>query len=517
MSQSLTTEEKTAPVLETAVRSRIRDDYRLNLALVLAAVLVLHGAPVPYNNELLYQLHLIRQWHPEFLANDWTFASNGPEHRIFNTLVGSLTLMLPPDLLTWGGRIVAWTLNAMALFRLGARFRIPPGPIAGCLILWLVMGQAQVAGEWIFGGFEAKTLAYPLLFLALEGLLAGRVLRAALGLGFCFSMHPAVGLWGGMAMGMALLFAGWRPRQWALFLGAAFLAALPGVLPMLPILAGGDGTLPEDWKFLALVQMPHHFDPFSWPLKNMVALYLLFLGCAWHAYRNRGNRDFRLLFLFQAGTALAFTAGIVLRGTENYGLLKFMPFRLFPLITPLFFFFAMAHTYLHARRRPGKPVLAAAFLAGALVVGNPFKSGFDILKEKQGEWLIRKDGFWRAAEWMAVNTPPGATAIMPPWRNEAWYLSRRGMIAHARFHPYDRIGEWRERVRAQVGEVKPGTSRQKIAAMASHYLALTPEEMGSLAAKYHTSYAISSAAYPFPELFRSGDWRVYRLDGSSAR
>lgn len=495
---------------------RLRDRYGPNLLIVLFAVLALHGSPVPYNNEWLYQLHLIKQWHPDFLANDWTFASNSPEHRVFNILAGSLTLILPSGPIAWMGRLFAWTLSALALFRLGARFRIPPGYIAASLILWLVKGQSLVGGEWIFGSFEAKTLAYPLLFLALDGLLAGRALRAGLGLGLCFSLHPAVGLWGGLALATALPFAGWRLRDLGAFAGTAFLAALPGALPMLPMLTGGDGSTPSDWEFLSLVQMPHHFDPFSWPLKSMAAVYLLFLGCAWHAHRNWRDRDIRLLFLFQAGTALAFTAGICLRYAENYALLKFMPFRLFPLLTPLFFCFAMGHAYLHATRRPGRAFLAAAFLAAFLVVGNPLTSCYYILKEKQGEWLIREDGFHRAAEWMAANTPQGATAIMPPWRNEAWYLSRRGMIAHARFHPYDRLGEWRERVRAQVGDAR-GTPRQRIKAMEAHYLALTPEAIASLAAKYRTGYLISSAAYPFPELFRSGEWRVYALDEAASR
>jgi hypothetical protein len=495
----------------------LRDDFRLNLLFVLAAVLALHGAPVPYNNEWLYQLHLIKQWHPDFLANDWTFASNSPEHRVFNTLVGSLTLVIPPTPLAWLGRLLGWALNAWALFRLGRRFRIPAGMISASLILWLILGQALVGGEWVFGSFEAKVFAFPLLFLALDGLMEGRVLRTALGIGLCFSLHPAVGLWGGFALGFALPFAGWRPRDWGLFLGAALLTAMPGILPLLPFMMGGDGSVPEDWKYLALINMPHHLDPFSWPVKNIAAVYLLFFANAWHAYRNRRDANLRLLFLFQAGTALAFTAGIGLRYAESYGILKFMPFRLFPLLTPLFFFFAMGHAYRHARKRPDAKTLAAAGLAGILVVGNPFKSAFDILKENQGEWLIRKDGFDRAAEWMAANTPPGATAIMPPWRNEAWYLSQRGMIAHYRFHPYDRLGEWRERVREQVGVVGPGTPREKIKAMESHYLALTPEDILSLSARYHTGYLVSAGAYPFPELFRSGAWRVYALERGDAR
>ncbi len=496
---------------------RHRDDFLPNLAFVLLAVLALHGAPVPYNNEWLYQLHLITQWHPQFLLNDWTFASNSPEHRVFNTLVGPITLILSPTATAWVGRVLGWLLNALALFRLGGRFHIPLWMISASTVLWLALGQSLVGGEWVFGSFEAKVFAYPFLFLALDGFLEGKVWRTALCIGLCFSFHPAVGMWAGLALAMALPFAGWRFRDWLLFAVVAGLAALPGALPLLPFMVGGDGSIPEDWKFMALVNMPHHLDPFSWPIRNTVSVYILFLINAWHAYRNRRDRPLRLLFLFQAGTALIFTVGIVLRYTESYGILKFMPFRLFPLLTPLFFFFAMSQAWWHARKRPSPRILAAAALAGVLVVGNPIKSTYDIVRENQGEWLRKEDGFPAAARWMSIHTPLGATAIMPPWRDEAWYLSQRGMIAHYRFHPYDRLEEWMERVREQVGTVEPGKPREKRKAIEAHYLALTPGEIATLAAKYHTGYLISASEYPFPELFHSGAWRVYALSPEAAQ
>lgn len=498
------------PLAETWKRHR--DDFLLNLAFVLLAVLALHGAPVPYNNEWLYQLHLIKQWHPHFLLNDWTFNSNSPEHRVFNTLVGPFTFILSPTATAWVGRVLGWLLNALALFRLGGRFRIPLWMVSGSIVLWMALGQSLVGGEWVFGSFEAKVFAYPFLFLALDGFLDGKVVRTALCIGLCFSFHPAVGMWAGLALGMALPFAGWRVRDWFLFLALAGLAALPGALPLLPFMVGGDGSVPEDWKYMALVNMPHHLDPFSWPVRNTVSVYILFLCNAWHAWRYRSERPIRLLFLFQSGAILIFTAGILLRYTGSYGILKFMPFRLAPLLVPLFFFFAMCHAYMHAERRPSPRILWAAALAGVLVIGNPIKSTYDILRENQGEWIRKEDGFPAAARWMAANTPAGAVAIMPPWRDEAWYMSERGMIAHYRFHPYDRLDEWMQRVRAQVGTIEPGNHREKRKVMEAHYLALTPEEIRSLAAKYHTGYLISRSGYPFPELYRSGSWCIYALD-----
>lgn len=481
------------------------------LLLLLIFLLATSGNPVPSGNEWLYQLTLIKQWHPDFLANDWTFASNGPEHVVFNTLFGFLASLTSPTWVAWSGRIVGWLLNALALYRLGGRFDLPRWMITLSIMIWLGLGQSLVGGEWIFLGFEAKVFAYPLLFFALDAMLGGRMAVSGLAIGACFSLHPAVGLWGGLSLGCVLLATGWKPRPWFTFAALAILAALPGAIPLLSV-AGGAGATVDDWKFMSLVVMPFHLDPFSWPKRDILALYFLLSFNVIHAWRHRENKAIFLLAVFQAGTALWFTLGLVLRLTDQYGILKMMPFRLFPLLTPLFFIFTLGRTYLTAREhRPGK-AFAALGLVCLLMLNNPIGAIVDLVNDTVDQWKSEGDGFTRSAAWISENTPPGSVGIVPPWRREAWYLTRRGIVANFSFHTYDRVGEWRKRLEDLVGELQPRGMEDTFKAMRTHYFSLPPEKVAAMATKYKAAYFVTTGEYPFPVLHQADGWKVYSLD-----
>ena len=87
--------------------------------------------------------------------------------------------------------------------RLGSHFRIPPSLVAAGIFGWLVQRQSFVANEWIIGTFEAKCVGYACLLWGLDLALRGGVLLPAALVGASFSFHTAVGLWGGLAVGIA--------------------------------------------------------------------------------------------------------------------------------------------------------------------------------------------------------------------------------------------------------------------------------------------------------------------------
>jgi hypothetical protein len=481
------------------------------LAFLLLGCTFMYGFSVPSGNELLYLLRLARQWDPGFLLNDWTFAMGEPEHFVFNSVFGLPCLILPLEAVGIAGRVLSWLFVSIGILRLARHMGIGVWPAVFAILVWLAIGQSLVAQEWILGGFEAKCVAYALLFFSLDGFLSAKPHRAALMLGLTFSFHPAVGLWAALAAVPAVLT---QRLPWLTLVrcGAlATLGALPGMLPLLSTVFGAAGGDPGLWKFMVRLKMPFHLDPLSWRKWDILTLYLAFAFNAVHAFRNRGNRVSLFLIAFESALGVFFSAGLIWRLTDNFDLLKFMPFRLFAVLTPLFFLFRLVHSFRQPvwETRPGKAAIAFGLIT-LMAFPNPVSGLSSRVDEKS--WWTRDDGLRPALAWLSQHTENGSIAILPPWRHEGWYYGRRAQIVCYPFHPYDRLEEWRERVESLAGPITLVSDEAKYAAMEAHYLALTDSTVRAVAGRYGARYLVSKSEYGFPRVF-TGAYHVYEVVG----
>ncbi|MCU0240109.1 MAG: hypothetical protein MUC29_11770, partial [Pyrinomonadaceae bacterium] len=173
---------------------------------IFVSVLLFVGKTVPFSNEPVYLLRLFSTYHADFLIGDLSFSTKGGEHWLFNHLFGVLTLFFNVSTVGWIGRIVCWTVLTYTLFNLAKHWKISALTTTISILIWLAIGQTIVNDEWIFGGFEAKNIAYIFLLLALNFFLSKRETIGSILLGLTFSFHPAVGLWAILAVGLALIF-----------------------------------------------------------------------------------------------------------------------------------------------------------------------------------------------------------------------------------------------------------------------------------------------------------------------
>ena len=494
-----------------------RHSSPLSFVLLFLCLLILKGWPVPSGNEYTYLTQPLKQWHTNYLLNDWTYSRPSYTHFVFNFVAGLLTLVLPLELVGWLGRILCWSLIITALLRVGRHFQIPRGLTTISILCWLLYGQSVVAGEWIVGTFEAKSVAYVFLLFALDAFFQKRDTLASILLGLTFSFHPAVGLWSGLAIASSLVLLRYPPKTLLSVAGYTTLFALPGLIALLPaLLAPGAGSA-EDWKFMVLFRSPNTLDPLSWPKRDILNAYILLLFNWLHFRTDSQNQTFRFLISFQLLLAFFFSLGLLARLTEAYIFLRLMPFRLFPVFTLLLFFFHLMNAYHHYTPVKRSSLLAAVGFLALLTFNNPLGSFVDQARGNRLSWTQEQDAVSKAFVWLARHTPNGVTAILPPWRSDGFYLSQRAQIGAWRAIPDDRLTEWRERLEALVGPnfVQPpnGTLDE---VMEAAYSKLPEADIASVVRKYGGDYLISKAQYPYPVLFDSGTYRVYSLKGSDA-
>lgn len=213
----------------------------LEIALILVVCFVHGGAPPPQVNESHYLPKAKHYWQPDWCAGD-PFLESADAHLTFYWTIGWLTQFFSLATVAWIGRLAAWLAFAWSWQRLSrcvtdARFA---SVLSAALFVWLTSNM-NFAGEWVVGGVEGKTFAYPCVFLGLANLSQGRWNRAWPWLGLGGAFHVLVGGWAAIAAGLVWLLESRQTRPSLLSMGPSLilglLLALPGILPALALTA----------------------------------------------------------------------------------------------------------------------------------------------------------------------------------------------------------------------------------------------------------------------------------------
>lgn len=480
-------------------------EFWLCFAFLFLAVVLFHGKSVPFSNEFLYLLRL----EPNFLPDDWTFSAPANEHWFYNWLFSFPARVFSLEIIAWTGRLAVWTASLFALIKLGRHWEISHSAIAVSIFLWLAFSQAAVNDEWIFGGFEAKTVAYVCLLFSLLEFSKGKITAPAALLGLAFSFHPAVGLWAIPAVGLALLFERIPTLDFVKVVGITALFSLVGLIPLLAEQNSAIANSFEDWEFIVLYRVPWHLDLFQFSKRGVV---LIFVMLAFNCLAVWRSESFALRFLlkFQIWLALFFLFGVGLRWLELYPLLRLMPMRLFPVFTPLFFLFTAFYSVPRLASRQYKIIVA--LLAVTIVAAlNPFGKGFSQIRDTARSWRNAPDDFQKTSRWIAENTAPNALVIQPPHRRDFWYLSRRASVVSYIYPVYNRLGEWRARVNDLTGNLQIEKGETANEEIETAYNRLSFEEVERLKNKYAATHLVSRAVYSYPIIFETETYKVYRL------
>ncbi len=509
----------------------------VHLVVLMGFALVLNreGTWVPAGNENIYLLYLMKAWQAGFLKTDWTFQESTAGHPVFNFLFGWPTRLMSLEVFGWIGRVASWGVLFAALLRIGRHFRIPPWLGASAILLWLIQRQSFVANEWIIGTFEAKCVGYACLLFAIDLILSGKLVPAAILTGLAFTFHSAVGLWGGAAIGLAVATQ-YPMRKTLMFAMWAGLFALPGVVTSWKLIGGGHPITPEEAKFLVTIEMPFHLDPLTFGKGKIAVLYLMLLCNVLHYWSNRNDEKLGFLIRFEIFSGAFFLLGIILRVMGKFTLVELFPFRVFAVLIMLMFFWHLAAAIWHwgdrtgltngERRRLGRPTAsappAAAYMALSLFtffcLPSPVARLQGLAADQLPKWKHHDDDFVTAANWVRANSTEGQIVIAPPWRKDTFYRLQRPLIADWHVPRFDGMTEWRERIEVLVGDVSHTSVDDNLAGelddrARNFYAHLTENDLAEIRRKYGGDLLVTPATYSYPLLFSAGDYRVYRLGG----
>lgn len=198
-----------------------RRELGLATALTFGVLLLFFAMPTPDVNESHYLTKARHFWEPDWCAGD-LFLDSSSAHWLFFLSFGWMGKFWGLAGLAWIGRLLVW----LAMSWVWARWLLLEGvrPILTPVwaAVWLVLiERGNLAGEWVVGGFEAKSLAFVFLIGALGLAAEGRQGAAWLAIGLATSLHFLVGGWfaaawliSGLAWrrqdGTAVVLADWR-------------------------------------------------------------------------------------------------------------------------------------------------------------------------------------------------------------------------------------------------------------------------------------------------------------------
>ena len=265
----------------------------------------------------------------------------------------------------------------------------------------------------------------------------------------------------------------------------------------------------EDWQFIVTTHMPFHFDPYYFS-KIGIAVLAVMLVFNIVALRNAETFALRFFRNFQIAIAAFFVLGVLFRSFELYSLLGYMPMRLFPILTPLFFLFAAF--YLASRHDSiAKKLAICVVLFGTMSFVHPFDEAIGQLRETKAEWIAKPDDAEASLDWLQKNVPKDATILSSPVGRKFWYLSHRAQIVSYAYPRYEKLAEWRRRIADLTANVEIKTRESSRSDIEGAFSKLSADQIIELQRKYAATYLLSRTVYPFPVIFETETYKVYRL------
>lgn len=504
--------------------------WRLADVLLVLAVVALAGIQaVPAENEAHYLAMARHYWQPSWCSGDLLLQS-APIHRAYYVLFGWVANVVSLPMAAWTGRALAWLMLAAAWQWLSRMF-VPRWGWASISMALLALGNryGHLSGEWLIGGIEAKTLAYPCVFAGLAAWSSQRQRTALVLFAAATAWHPLVGGWA--LATWALTFAIWQRGILLEFLSApgAFAAMVAGCLcliGLLPPILADLHTPPETrcaaWRMLVHQRIPHHLLPGAfggqaWLGFGVVAALLIVLSRT----ASRSSRSdsapqatTRILRFTLVAAALALAgliAAVAMRPWPDAqaSLLRFYWFRQLGVIAPAAAALLATHRLSERRWQSRALRTVLALLLYAVVLAT--SACWDRVPAAERPTPLDRFRSWEnACQWIRDATPGDALFITPRLRQTFKWYAQRAEVATWKDVPQDaaHVVVWWQRL-VDLHTIETATGREWIKSLTQH----PPQKLQALGERYKADYLVcgSQPALPLPLLYQNEHYAVYWL------
>lgn len=435
-------------------------------------------APIPSVNEPHYLTKAKHYWNSDWCSNDF-FLESSNAHLVFYQTVGWLTQFLSLAQTAFVARLIGYGLLAFGWNSLATRIAQDKqaGSISAVLFL-LLASIGNLSGEWVVGGIESKVFAYAFVLIGFSEALAGRRVSSGVSFGLAVAMHPLVGLWNAVAVGLAITLRLLRSDRWVtlrwlgtevkrrsvqLGLIGFVLVSSWGILPALSVVAG---STPQETYYANFVQvfhrLSHHLDPMMISVERYVAYFVLTVvtwiglralrwqpAARWFASVVFASSIIAIVgcLIGMRSPSLSITDFATIPYFElRMTLLKFYPFRLFDSFLPILASIVGSHlisrnlVLLDVSRRAKQVLIAAVFVA-ALGMSANIGSNKHLDDEYVADWID-------VCQWVDAHLLDDAVVMTP---KDAWafkWFAQRAEFVCGKDFPQDARGvaEWNQRL-----------------------------------------------------------------------
>lgn len=438
------------------------------------------GAPPPAINEAHYLALAKNFWQPTWCDHD-QFVTSDKTHLLFHVTFGALTQFMTLPMAAWVGRLLGWTMLAIALRGLCRAVSDQPFACLSVAMLWMLgVEYFHLAGEWVIGGIEAKVPAYALVLVGMTRIARGDWPKAWPWFGLASAFHVLVGGWTVVAALFAYTIVGRQqssPRIQIPWLLLGGLLACLGIFPALQTSVGSDpGDSVQAAKVYTYWRIAHHLLPSAFPLTAYLRHGACIAAMLWVAWPCRQIPRFRGLFWLAIGCLLITSGGLLVGLLPAFapdraaGWLRYYWFRAGDAMVPLTLGLAaitrpwpttiVPGLGAGKNRRTGRvlagdtwPALIAAVTFLTFLFQShplpPAVSGFPVptranfapsATDVQQDWLI-------ACEWARQALPADEVLITPRHQQTFKWYAERAEVVNWKDVPQDAKSmlEWRRR------------------------------------------------------------------------
>lgn len=517
--------------------------------LLIFLIFFLDGAYLaPDVNEAHYLGKAARFWNPNYAPGDFLL-STPDAHGVFVWTFGWITCLVPLSAAAWAGRLACW--GAMAYFWRRLSWAILP-------INWLsiltagvfvsLLTNCHLAGEWVFGGMEAKSIAFVFVFWGLEQMVRGKWSRVWIILGIASMFHVLVGGWtvfAALSTYVVLLITRQIPfaLKDVITLPAGGLISLPGLIPALMLNQGASKQIVQTAEQLYVYErLPHHLIltgfPFWYKVRFAILSLTALLFIIW-TLRQKSDAFLPLkrLAIYVCAALCVAGGGVILSELSlSYpekmaGLLRFYWFRLSDIAVPLGVTFMSCaalgaineHAFIKAQDNVGKSKFARFIwiIAGLILLGiaggqigfNLNRLAFPVPPRQCAMAKINYTAWLDVCKWAKENTPSDAVFIVPKMTRTFTWHSERGTVVTWKDVPQDAAGliEWQSRIERLY--VRPNPHKKGAYLWNDSLVLQSPERIKQSAKRYSARYLLTNARTPInlPRVYQNRYYTVYEI------